>query len=52
MHAGVRVATKVVFALKSMIGWGEHKVVLDKRGFRVYYIVVNCFSNFLSADSF
>ena len=30
--------TKAVFELKSMVGWGEHKEVLDKRGFRVYYV--------------
>ena len=28
--------TKAVFGLKLMVGGGEHKVVLDKSGFRVY----------------
>ena len=40
--------TKAVFDLKLMVGWGEHKVVLDKSWFRVYYIEViwglNCLS--------
>jgi len=26
--------TKAVFDLKLMVGWGEHKVVLDESGFR------------------
>jgi len=30
-----------------MVGWGEHKVVLDKRGFRVYYAEVDWGLNFL-----
>jgi len=32
--------TKAVFGLKLRVGWGEHKVVLDKRGFRVYCVGV------------
>ena len=27
--------TKAVFELKLMVGWGEHKVVVDEGGFRV-----------------
>ena len=30
--------TKVVFELKSMIGWGEHKVVLSESGFSAYNV--------------
>ena len=40
--------TKAVFDLKSMVGGGEHKVVLHKRGSRVYYAVVDWGLNFLS----
>ena len=40
--------TKVVFELKLMVGWGEHKVVLDKRGFRGYCVGVDLGLNFLS----
>ena len=32
--------TKAVFGLKLRVGWGEHKVVLDKRRFRVYCVGV------------
>ena len=31
-----------------MVGGGEHKVVLDKRGSRVYYVVVDWGLNLLS----
>ncbi len=27
--------TKAVFDLKLIVGWGEHKVVVDESGFRV-----------------
>ena len=30
--------TKVVFGLELMVGLGEHKVVLDESGFRVYSV--------------
>ena len=33
--------TKAVFGLKQMVGGGEHKVVLDEGGFRVYYVEVD-----------
>ena len=33
--------TKVVFELKSMVGWGEHKVVLDESGFSAYRVDVD-----------
>ncbi len=29
--------TKAVFDLKLMVGWGEHKEVVDTGGFRVYH---------------
>ena len=28
--------TKAAFDLKLMVGWGEHKVIFDKSGFRAY----------------
>jgi len=31
-----------------MVGWGEHKVVLDKRGFGMYYFEVDWGLNFPS----
>ena len=40
--------TKAVFELKLMVGWGEHKVVLDKSGFRAYCVDVDWGLNFLS----
>ena len=33
--------TKVVLELKLMVGWGEHKVVLDKSRCSWYYVRVN-----------
>ena len=32
--------TESVFALKSIVGWGENKVVLDASGFRAYCVGV------------
>ena len=43
--------TKAVFDLKLLVGWGEHKVVLDESGFRAYCVDVNCGLNFLSVKS-
>ena len=40
--------TNAVFALKSMVGWGEHKVVLGESGFRAYCVDVHWDLNFLS----
>ena len=40
--------TKAVFHLKLMVGWGEHKVVLDESGIRVYCLHVNWGLNFVS----
>ena len=40
--------TKAVIDQKLMVGWGEHKVVLDESGFRAYSAVVDCGWNFLS----
>ena len=40
--------TKAEFDLKLIIGWGEHKMVLDKSGFRAYCVGVDCVLNFLS----
>ena len=40
--------TESVFALKSIVGWGEHKVVLDESGFRAYRVDVDWGLNFLS----
>jgi len=37
-----------VFGLKLMVGWGEHKVVLDESGFRAYCSYVDWGLNFLS----
>ena len=34
-----------------MVGWGEHKVVLDKCESRVYYVEVDCGLNFLSVHA-
>ena len=42
--------TESVFALKSIVGWGEHKVVLDKRGFRECCVDVNWGLNLLSVS--
>ena len=39
--------SEAVFDLKLLVGWGEHKVVLDKHGFRVYYVEVDWGLNFL-----
>ena len=33
--------TKAVFGLELMVGGSEHKMVIDKGGFRVYYLGVN-----------
>jgi len=40
--------TKAVIDPKLMVGLGEHKVVLDKSKFRVYYVDVDWGLNFLS----
>ena len=40
--------TKAVFDLKLMVGWGEHKVVLDKSRFRIFYVEVDWGMNFPS----
>ena len=40
--------TKAVFDLKLMVGWGEHAVVLDESGIRVYCLHVNWGLNFVS----
>ena len=40
--------TKAVIDQKLMVGWGEHKVVLEESGFRAYSAVVDCGWNFLS----
>ena len=37
---------KAAFDLKLMIGWGEHKVVLDESGFSAYRISVDWGLNF------
>ena len=42
--------TKAVFDPKLMVGGGEHKVVLDKRGFSAYCVVVDWGLNFLSVQ--
>ena len=31
-----------------MVGWGEHKVVLDKSRFRIFYVEVDWGMNFPS----
>ena len=41
--------TKAVFDLKLIVGWGEHKVVVNEGGFRVYSVEVDLGLNFLSA---
>ncbi len=41
--------TKAVFDLKLIVGWGEHKVVVNEGGFRVYSVEVDFSLNFLSA---
>ena len=38
--------TKVVFDLKLLVGGGEHKVVLDKRGFSAFCVGVDCSLNY------
>ena len=38
----------VVFELKLMVGWGEHKRVVDESGFRVYSADLNWGLNFVS----
>ena len=43
--------TKAVFDLKLLVGWGEHKVVLDESGFRAYRMGVAFGLNFLSVRS-
>ena len=43
--------TKAVFDLKLMVGWGEHKVVLDKRRFSAYCVVGDWGLNFQSVRS-
>ena len=40
--------TLVVFDLKLMVGWGEHKVVFDESGFSAYNVDVDWGLNFLS----
>jgi len=40
--------TKAVFGLKLMVGGGEHKVVLDESGLRMYCAGVDRGLNFLS----
>ena len=42
--------TKAVVDLKLMVGWGEHKVVLDKHRFRVYNWEVDWGPNFVSVE--
>lgn len=39
--------SEAVFDLKLLVGWDEHKVVLDKHGSRVYYVKMDWGSNFL-----
>ena len=41
--------TKADFDLKLIVGWGEHKVVVNEGGFRVYSVEVDLGLNFLSA---
>ena len=41
--------TKAVFDLKLIVGWGEHKVVVNEGGFIVYSVEVDWGLNFLSA---
>ncbi len=41
--------TKAVFDPKLIVGGDQHKVVLDKSGFRAYCVVVDWGLNFLSA---
>ena len=47
----LRTPNKAVFELKLMVGWGEHKVVLDEGGFRPYCVGVDWGLNFLSVGS-
>ena len=43
--------TKAVCGLKLMVGGGEHKVVLDESGLRVYCVDVSWGLNFLSVGT-
>ena len=43
--------TKAAFDLKLMVGGGEHKVVLDESGLRVYCVDVSWGLNFLSVGT-
>ena len=40
--------TSAVFDQKLMVGWGEHKGVLDESGFRAYRVGVDWGLNYLS----
>ena len=46
----LRTPKKAVFDLKLIVGWGQHKIVFDKSGFRKYYVGVDWGLNFLSVS--